>query len=647
MKQFIRAVRDGLRYWKTLVLAFICSLGVAVLWGGSIGALFPLIEVTMRGESLQEWNRDAIEQSETRMGGFQNNIEQLQQQTELPQADQSDLQLQIEKLQSKIKVEQDSLDRANSLKPWINQYMPDDPFQTVALIVVILMGSTVVKHIFLLGNTMLVARVSTSIARDVRKKIFEKALVMDRKGFSGYGISGFTAHIAHTTDMLAGGVTALYGGAVREPLKVIACLIGASLISWRLLLVTMLLVPLILVMIAWLGKRLKHVCKNMVSKSLGFHHVMHEVFGSMQTVQAYNMEPKERDRFADSTEDLKKFSLKLTFYNALTRPITELFGIGMVSVALVAGAYLVIHRETHLLGIQLTNQPLTISAMMTFFGLLIGASDPLRKLSAVFSGINTGMVAAEMLYPVLDREPLIKTPAEPKPISQPFRKIELRNVDFSYLPEEPVLQQVDLEIDHGETYVILGPNGCGKSTLINLLCRFYDPQKGSVLIDGVDLRQISLDGLRRRIGMVSQQTQLFNESIFYNIQYGSLQATKEEVYEAARRAHAYDFITKQLPEKFDTKVGENGLRLSGGQRQRISLARAILRDPEILILDEATCQIDMQSEHLIHQALKEFGKNRTVLIITHRRTAMELADAVIEFKDGKLIKKPIDRSQAA
>jgi ATP-binding cassette subfamily B protein/subfamily B ATP-binding cassette protein MsbA len=282
---------------------------------------------------------------------------------------------------------------------------------------------------------------------------------------------------------------------------------------------------------------------------------------------------------------------------------------------------------------------------MIFFGFLIGASDPVRKLSSVITGLNVGIVGAQALYPLLDTPSRLVEAEHPRPVPSPHREIRLEGVSFSYDGIDTVLADVNLSIRFGERVAIVGPNGGGKSTLVNLICRFYDPTAGRVMIDGVPLTEMAIHDLRRRIAMVTQQTELFNESIHYNIRYGRWDATDEEIEEAARKAHAHEFIA-DFPDGYRTMVGPNGFRLSGGQRQRISLARAFLRNAEILVLDEATSQIDVDSERLIHEALARYVENRTVLMITHRASTLALADAIVEVDQGRVTKRPA-RQQAA
>jgi ATP-binding cassette subfamily B protein/subfamily B ATP-binding cassette protein MsbA len=271
--------------------------------------------------------------------------------------------------------------------------------------------------------------------------------------------------------------------------------------------------------------------------------------------------------------------------------------------------------------------------------MLIGAADPLRKLSGVITAVNNGMAAANLLYPILALKPHVKENATPRPLPPRHEQIEFKDIVFSYDGIQQVLESINLTIRRGEHLAIVGPNGGGKSTLVNLMCRFYDPQAGHVAIDGVPLCEVAIKDLRSRIALVTQQTELFNETILHNIRYGRWDATEEEVIAAARLARADGFIS-EFPHAYQTLVGPNGQRLSGGQRQRIALARAFLRNAEILVLDEATSQIDIESERLIHEALSEFGQDRTLLMITHRESTLSLATRIVRVEHGKLAEMP-------
>jgi ATP-binding cassette subfamily B protein/subfamily B ATP-binding cassette protein MsbA len=352
------------------------------------------------------------------------------------------------------------------------------------------------------------------------------------------------------------------------------------------------------------------------------------------------MENFERDRFQESTSQIRRVCMKSTFFHSLSSPVTEFLGMGILCTGVVVSGYLVINQETHLFGIPMSDKPLSITLVTVFFALLVGASDPLRKLSTVITGVNRGMAAAGLLYPILETQSNLKEPETPKAVPSPHQRIEFRNISFSYDGIQRVLEDVNLTVARGDHLAIVGPNGGGKSTIVNLLCRFYDPQQGEVLIDGTSLRDFSLKELRNRIALVTQQTELFNESILHNIRYGRWDATDDEVRAAARLARADAFISG-FPHGYHTLVGPNGQRLSGGQRQRIALARAFLRNAEILILDEATSQIDVESEKLIHEALVEYGQGRTLIMITHRESTLSLATRIVRVEHGKLEHLPL------
>jgi ATP-binding cassette subfamily B protein/subfamily B ATP-binding cassette protein MsbA len=280
---------------------------------------------------------------------------------------------------------------------------------------------------------------------------------------------------------------------------------------------------------------------------------------------------------------------------------------------------------------------LSLSSLLLFYGFLAGNSDPARKMSEIVAAIQSGAAAADRVFAMMDRVPSIMNSAQPRDLQSPHRQLSFDDVCFGYRPGESILRDIRLEIRYGETIAIVGPNGCGKTTLIHLIPRFYDTTSGAVRLDGIDIRDLRLRDLRSRIGLVTQQTHLFDDTVMNNIRYGTPAATDDQVVEAAIRAHAHQFVTQQLHDGYQTVVGQGGNRLSGGQRQRIALARAILRDPEILVLDEATSQIDLESEQLIHRALEDFVRGRTAIMITHRLSTLALADRIVVMEAGHIV----------
>jgi subfamily B ATP-binding cassette protein MsbA len=652
MKNFVRALRMASKYWLSVVLAAACSFAVAALWGANIGAFYPILEVTIRGKSTQQWLdeeitkhtaaidllEDSIAQQETLLQAAENDAQDVGQVAVGQMAGANNtLQDTINEQQSQLQIHRAQREGYLRMKPWVDRFVPGTPFATISLIVLALVISTLIKHFFLVTNELLVGKVALDISRDLRNQIFGRALHMDRVSFAARGNAGFVTLIIHTTEMLSNGLMNTMGAAIREPLKVIACLFGAAMICWRLLILSVLIAPLVGVLLYFLTRRIKSVSLRVLDKATGFHEVLLEALGNIQTVQSFRREASEQGRFEDATLLMKQFGLRFIFLASLSKPIIEFLGIGMLGTTIVGGAYLVLNQETHLLGIQICDQPLSVSALLVFFGMLIGISDPLRKMSAVYSSIYTASIAADSIFPLLDQQSTISDPAEAKAVARPHRCLKIDDLSFAYSPEQPVLNHISLDIPFGSTVAIIGSNGSGKSTLINLLCRFYDPKSGGLKLDGVDYREMQVKDVRSRFALVNQHTELFNETVAYNIRYGTPEATDEEVERVARQAHAHEFISTALADGYQTVVGQNGNRLSGGQRQRIALARALLCDPEILILDEATSQIDMQSEQLIRESLEEHLGQRTLIIITHREKLLELADRVFEMKYGQLV----------
>ncbi len=636
MKKFGLAIRDSLHHWPLLLLATVCSLGVATLWSANIGAMYPVIEMTLQGNSTQKQLAKVVNETELKLASVEQNLSTTKASLTELEADPFAVRDQLKQLEAEAKEVATALAWQRWRLDFANKYLPSDPFQTICWIMGIMLVSTVLRHLLLLANDLLVGRVSTTIARSMRLRVFDQALSFDRKTYQSYGTSGLLAGIANTSDALTHGLIAFFGLAIREPLRIIACLIGAALIYWRLLLLSALLAPLLVLVVYWFNGRVRSIARKMLGQHAGFHEVILEALSNVFTVQAYTMESEERKRFAGCTKDMQRCSMRMILYTGLSKPLTELIGVGMIAVTVCAGAYLIVNKETHLGFLRICDEPMTASRLMIFFAMLIGASDPLRKMSGVMTAIHSGSMAAESLYKMLEKPAALVDPVSPVNVPSPHGAISIRDVSFAYTKGNPVLKQINLEIPYGQTIAIIGANGSGKSTLIQLLCRFYDPVGGTISMDGVDFKQMSISSLRKRIALVSQQTELFNRTVLENIQYGSPNSTREEAIEAAKLAFAHDFIMNSLENGYETKVGQSGQKLSGGQRQRIAMARAILRKPEILILDESTSQIDMVSELQIRQSLSDLKRKCTIIIIAHREALMALADETYEVVDGKL-----------
>jgi ATP-binding cassette subfamily B protein/subfamily B ATP-binding cassette protein MsbA len=593
--------------------------------------------MTLNGESIQKWFEKGVVTSKNELIRIESEIAQVR----------ADDEATLAILERHHRHELWVLSWRERILRSANATLPRDAFSTICAIMGLLMVTTMIKHLLMLSNDLIIGHVSTSIVRDLRMRVFDSVLKMDRTTYQGYGTSGFLAAITSAADSLTVGLVQLFGAAIREPLRIASCLIFAALINWRLLVLSLILAPLLVGVVVFFNRRIRAIASSILNRNAGFHEVLLEALSNIFTVQAFTMEAHERDRFGQATRDMRRVGMKMIFWNGVGKPFTELVGVAMVAITVCAGAYLVVNKQTHLGPIRICDAPMSVPDLLIFFGLLIGASDPLRKLSGVSVLIYQGVVAANMLYGIVNAKPVLTEAQQPKAIAGRHHSLSLRNVRFHYHPSQPILSDVNLDIPFGKTIAILGANGSGKSTLIHLLCRYYDPAAGSLELDGIDLRDLALADIRQRITLVSQNTELFNRSVYENIRYGKPEATREEIEHAAKLAHAHDFITNALSDGYETIVGQSGQKLSGGQRQRVALARAILRKPEILILDESTSQIDMASELQIRETLQAMKGQMTILIITHREALIALADDVYTMNSGVLSLSEIPRSAAA
>ena len=345
---------------------------------------------------------------------------------------------------------------------------------------------------------------------------------------------------------MAGGIQTLFGRAVLEPLKMIACLVLAAFICWQLLLLSLIVAPVAGFLIVFLAKTLKRANRKALEEMSSLYAILVETFSGIKVVKAFTMERHERRRFHVTSKKCYRKAMRIALFDGLINPVTEVMGISTICLAILFGAYLVMNRETHLLGIKMCSRPLSLSELLLFYGMLAGVSDPARRLTEVFNQLQRAAAAADRVYQLLDREPTVCDPPQPTPLPRHHRDLVFDRVSFRYRPQQPVLEEINLRIPFGETIAIVGPNGCGKSTLVNLIPRFFDPVSGSVRLDGVDLRDVRLRDLRSQIGLVTQETLLFDDTVLNNIRYGCPQATREQVIEAAKQAHAHKFIEQKL-----------------------------------------------------------------------------------------------------
>jgi subfamily B ATP-binding cassette protein MsbA len=424
--------------------------------------------------------------------------------------------------------------------------------------------------------------------------------------------------------MVRQALVATLANVFRESLLTIVFLAIAIIVSWRLALIAFLVLPPIILVIGRVGRRLRKRSAGIQEKMADITSTLEETITGIRVVKAFGMEDYERRRFFKQTGEYFRRVIRLERLAALAGPLTEYLGVtGAVVVLWYGGRQVLIEHNV------------TPDLFLMFLAAALSTLTPLRKLSRANNDLQVGLAAAKRIFSILDTQPGVASPPGARRVESFEDRIVYEDVGFAYAAGVPVLSSIDLEVEKGKIVAIVGPSGAGKSTLLDLLPRFYDPSDGRITIDGNDLREIDLASLRSLMGIVTQETILFNDTVRSNIAYGLEGARDEEIVAAARAANAHEFI-EAMPSGYDTEIGERGLKLSGGERQRMAIARAILKNPAILIFDEATSSLDTESERLVQEAIEHLMAGRTVLVIAHRLSTIRNADRIVVIDDGRI-----------
>lgn len=393
--------------------------------------------------------------------------------------------------------------------------------------------------------------------------------------------------------------------------------------DWQLAFLAILIFPPAAYLIVRFGQRLRHLAKENQKSVARLNLLLQENFTGQRIVKAFAREDFEAQRFAGANEHFRQVQMKLRIIRGLSAPVMEFLGALGMAVIISYGGYHVIQGTT------------TPGTFFSFLAALLMLYAPIKGLSQAQNAVQEGLAAAQRVFTVLDLEPSVTDGPGARAVGPLSRNLAYQHVSFSY-GDEPVLEDITFTVNKGEILALVGPSGAGKTTLLNLLPRFYDVTSGAIRLDGVDIREVSLASLRAHIGVVTQQTILFNETVRYNVAYGRLDAPEEDILQALKAAHAHDFV-RALPHGLDTVIGEQGVRLSGGERQRLAIARALLKDPPVLLLDEATSALDSESEREVQQALDRLIEGRTTLVIAHRLSTVRHADRLVVLDRGRVV----------
>lgn len=520
---------------------------------------------------------------------------------------------------------------ANLYVPWVVKDVIDEVLAQRNLMMLnsIAIGIVVVfffRGIFFYGQTYLMSYIAQKIIIDIREVLYRH---LQKLSLSYYEKRKTGTIMSYVTNDVAALQTALVDSMV-ELVTEGAILIGSLgtmfYLHWKLSLLTLITMPVIAHAMKIFGRRLKQTSFVMQERIADITSVLQEAIASVRVVKSFVREDYEIERF--KKENYSNFSaqMKNTQIMATLTPVVEFLAAIGVMVIIWYGGLEVIHGN------------LTAGALMAFLIYAVNLANPIKRLSRVFGNIQKAMAAAERVFEVLDTTPEITDKANAKPLAKIEGKVSFKEVSFAYKEGEMALDNVSLEAKAGQMVAIVGPSGAGKTTIANLLPRFYDPTAGTIFVDDIDIREVTMHSLREQIGIVPQETVLFNGTVYENILYGDLNATEEEVIAATKAANAHEFVMA-MPEGYQTQIGERGSSLSGGQRQRLAIARAILKNPRILVLDEATSALDTESEKLVQAALDQLMVGRTSFVIAHRLSTILKANMILVMEKGKIVER--------
>ncbi len=524
--------------------------------------------------------------------------------------------------------------QAYMVKPLLDEVFFKQDRTMLLLVPLLILGIFLVKGLFSYVYNYLLAKVGQSVILDLRNILYSHIQSLPLSFFHKKPTGELISRIISDIALIQGAVSSVIVGILKDTCQILF-LIGVIFYQdWRMASVAMLSMPLVVYPIVNFGRRHRKLSRGSQQTTAEVSNILYETITGNRIVKAFCMEKHEVDRFAEKLDKLFVIVMRNTRITAISRPLMEfLGGVGIALVVLYGGSQVLAGESTP-------------GTFFSFITALIMIYEPMKKVSSVNNTLQQGIAAAERVFEILDVQPDVAEKTDAAVLPPVRNAIEFNDVRFRYDAQTEVLKGINLKVEVGEVLALVGSSGGGKSTLANLIPRFFDVSSGSITIDGTDIRDVTFASLRSQIGIVTQQTILFNDTVRNNIAYGSADASWEQIREAARAAHALGFI-EALPQGFETVIGESGARLSGGERQRLSIARAILKNAPILILDEATSSLDTESEREVQQAIENLVQSRTTFVIAHRLSTIRKADRIVVVQDGAIVEEGTHESLLA
>ena len=501
-------------------------------------------------------------------------------------------------------------------------------FMTLVMMGLTLIIMTGLKTFFYFASSAVMVPLRTGIVRDIRVEVYRKVLSLPLSFFSEERKGDIIARMSADVQVVENSITSSVDMLIRHPIAIIVCFVTLFAVSWQMTIFVLVVAPLAGWIMGSVGRKLKSQSAAVQSQWGNLIAQLDETLGGLRIIKAFIAEKKMEKRFADVNEEYRKGMNAMVIRQSAAHPMSEFLGTVIIVVVLWFGGSLIL-SESNLID---------ASTFIFYMVILYSVINPLKDLSKATYQIGPGLASMDRIDFILKAENPIQEPEHPVENFQFEQEIELRDVDFSYIAERPVLKHINLKVPKGKTIALVGQSGSGKSTLVDLIPRYHDVTGGEVLIDGKNIKGLRISDLRALIGNVNQEAILFNDTFYNNITFGVDNATMEQVVEAAKIANAHEFIMES-ENGYDTMIGDRGGRLSGGQRQRVSIARAILKNPPILILDEATSALDTESERLVQEALERLMKSRTTIAIAHRLSTIKNADEICVLYEGEIVER--------